>query len=224
MAEIPSAYGIPSETVDAIMILYRNSRAYVRSPDGDTQFFSIRAGVLQGDTLAPFLFVIALDYVLRTSIDGNTDLGFTLTQSRSRRYPAVKVTDADYADDIALFADNIEDAQDMLHSLESAAAVVGLHVNAEKTEFMCFNQDGTIMAQDNSQIKKVDNFVYLGSNISSTEKDVQFRIAKAWQALNGLSIVWKSSLSDSLKRAFFRATVQSVLLYGSSTWTLTRHL
>ena len=80
------------------------------------------------------------------------------------------------------------------------------------------------MDQDNSQIKTVDNFVYLGSNISSTEKDVQFSIAKAWQALNGLSIVWKSSLSDSLKRAFFRATVQSVLLYGSSTWTLTRHL
>ena len=51
------------------MILYRNIEVKVRSPDGDTDFFNIVAGVLQGDTLAPFLFIICLDYVLRTSID-----------------------------------------------------------------------------------------------------------------------------------------------------------
>ena len=63
------AYGLPKETVAVIMILDRNTKVKVRSPDGDTEYFDIVAGVLQGDTLAPYLFVICLDYVLRASID-----------------------------------------------------------------------------------------------------------------------------------------------------------
>ena len=63
------AYGLPKETVAVITILYRNTKVKVRSPDGDTEYFDIVAGVLQGDPLAPYLFIICLDYVLRTSID-----------------------------------------------------------------------------------------------------------------------------------------------------------
>ena len=43
------------------MILYRNTKVKVRSPDGDTEYFDIVAGVLLGDTLAPYLFIICLD-------------------------------------------------------------------------------------------------------------------------------------------------------------------
>ena len=68
MEQILLAYGIPKETVAAIRILYRNTKVKVRSPDGDTYYFNIVAGVLQGDKLAPYLFIICLDYVLRTSI------------------------------------------------------------------------------------------------------------------------------------------------------------
>ena len=69
MEQILLAYGLPKETVAAITILYRNTKVKVRSPDGDTEYFDIVAGVLQGDTLAPYLFIICLDYGLRTSID-----------------------------------------------------------------------------------------------------------------------------------------------------------
>ena len=69
MEQILLAYDLPKETVAAITILYRNTKVKVRSPDGDTEYFDIVAGVLQGDTLAPYLFIICLDYVLRTSID-----------------------------------------------------------------------------------------------------------------------------------------------------------
>ena len=61
MKEILPAYGIPKVAVDAIMMLYQNTRSMVPSPDGDTKFFYIIAGVLQGDTLAPFIFIICLD-------------------------------------------------------------------------------------------------------------------------------------------------------------------
>ncbi len=67
MEQILLAYGLPKETVAAIMILYRNTKVKVRSPDGDTEYFDIVAGVLQGDTLALYLFIICLDYMLRTS-------------------------------------------------------------------------------------------------------------------------------------------------------------
>ena len=87
MEQILLAYGIPKETVAAITILYRNTKVKVRSPDGDTEYFDIVAGVLQGDTLAPYLFIICLDYVLRTSIDKIKENGFELTKKRSRRYP-----------------------------------------------------------------------------------------------------------------------------------------
>ena len=105
------------------MMLYKNTKAMVRtvrSPDGDTEFFNVLAGVLQGDTLAPFLFILALDYVLRTSVEELSSYGFTLEKAKSRRYPAKKITDADYADDLALFSDKINHAKKLLHALENA--------------------------------------------------------------------------------------------------------
>ena len=84
----------------------------VRSPDGDTEYFDIVAGVLQGDTLAPYLFIICLDCVFRTSIDKIRENGFELTKKRNRRYPARTITDTDYTDDIAILANTL------LHSVE----------------------------------------------------------------------------------------------------------
>ena len=83
MEQILLAYGIPKETVAAITILYRNTKVKVRSPDGDTEYFDIVAGVLQGDTQAPYLFIICLDYVLRTSIDKIRENGFELTKKEA---------------------------------------------------------------------------------------------------------------------------------------------
>ena len=71
----------------------------VRLLDGDTEYFDIVAGVLQGDTLTSCFFIICLDYVLRTSIDKIKENGFELRKKRSRRYPTKTITDADFADD-----------------------------------------------------------------------------------------------------------------------------
>ena len=223
MRKILLAYGIPPETVNGIMALYKNSRALVRSPDGDTELFSILAGVLQGDTLAPFLFIVCLDYILRTSIDNIKENGLILTKSSSPRY-ANNLTDADYADDLALFANSSSEVSALLHSLENAAKDIGLHVNADKTEYMCFNTQGSLNTIKSEPLKQVDTFTYLGSNISSSEADVKSRIGKAWGALDKLNTIWKPSHPKQMKRRFFRATVETVLLYGSSAWTLTKNL
>ena len=141
MKEILSAYGIPKETVDAIMIMYQDTRSMVRSPDGDTDFFDISAGVLQGDTLAPYVFIICLDYVLRKALHKNNELGSTFAKRKSERYPAMKITDANYADDLAVLADVLKDAKFLLYSIERTAKEIGLYLNADKTEFIYFNQD-----------------------------------------------------------------------------------
>ena len=207
----------------AITILYRNTKVKVRSSDGDTEYFDIE-GVLQGNTLAPYLFIICLDYVLRTSIDKIRENGFELTKKRSRRHPAKTITDADYTDDIAILANIPNQAETLLHSLERASAGIDLHVNAHKTEYMCYNQTGDITTLDGTPLKLVDKFIYLGSCVSSTEKDIDTRLTKAWTAINRLSIIWKSDLTDKMKRSFFQAAVVSILLYGCTTWTLTKRL
>ena len=89
---------------------------------------------------------------------------------------------------------------------------------------MCYNQTGNIATLDGASLKLVDKFTYLGSSVSSTEKDINTRLTKAWTAIDRLSIIWKSDLTDKMKRSFFQAAVVSILLYGCTTWTLTRRL
>ena len=88
---------------------------------------------------------------------------------------------------------------------------------------MCFNQAGDISTLEGTSQKLVDKFTYLGSSVSSTEKkDIDTRLTKAWTAIDKLSIIWKSDLTDKMKRSFFQAVVVSILLYGCTTRTLTK--
>ena len=115
-------------------------------------------------------------------------------------------------------------AETLLHSLERAAGGIGLYVNKHKTEYMCYNQTGDISTLDGTPLKLVDKFTDLGSCVAATEKDIDTRLTKAWTAINRLSIIWKSDLTDKMKRSFFQAAVASILLYGCTTWTLTKRL
>ena len=89
---------------------------------------------------------------------------------------------------------------------------------------MCLNQTGNTSTLDGSSQKLVDKFTALGSSISSTEKDIDTRLAKAWTVNDSLSVIWKSDLTDKMKRRFFQAAVVSILLYGCTTWTLTKRI
>ena len=84
---------------------------------------------------------------------------------------------------------------------------------------MCYNQTG-----DGTSLKLIDKFTYLGSSVLLTEKDTDTRLRNAWTAINRVSIIWKLDLTDKMKRNFFQAAVVSILLYGCTTWTLTKRL
>ena len=89
---------------------------------------------------------------------------------------------------------------------------------------MCYNQTGDISTLKGTPLKLVDKFTYLGSSVESTEKDIDTRLTKAWTAINRLSIIGKSDLTDKMKRSFFQSAVASILLYGCTTWILTKRL
>ena len=161
MLKILKAYGIPDLIVETIGKMYEYTRAKVISPDGETDLFDILAGVLQGDTLAPYLFVIVLDYALRMAIDGKEEeLGSHLERRKSRRIGPVVVTDLDFADDIALLSMDIRQAQELLQSVEKCVGKVGLKMNAGKTKYMSYNQHEsvTIKTNDGSILDEVGNF------------------------------------------------------------------
>ena len=80
MKQILYAYSLPKETVMAIIILYKNMKVKVCSLDEDTDYFEIVADLLQGDTLAPYLFIICLDYMLRISVDLIKENGLSCTK------------------------------------------------------------------------------------------------------------------------------------------------
>ena len=219
---ILAAYGIPSEIINAIRCLYQNSHSFVSTQDGDTTPFPVQTGVLQGDTLAPFLFIIILDYVLRESMI--SDLGVTLKRRQSSRQPAVYLTDLDYADDIALLSETISNAQSLLSNLESAALEVGLTINVSKTKAMLINSKTpkNTLSLSSGAVEFVDDFCYLGSWMSSVDKDIAVRKAQAWSAASKMSNLWKAeNLSKEFKTKIFRATVEPVLVYGSESWPLT---
>ena len=135
------------------MTLNKNTKVNVRSQDGDTDFLDIVTGVLQGDTFAPYLFIICLDYVLRMSIDLMKENGFTLAKAKIIWYSVKAITDADYADDIALRANTPTQAESQLHSLERTTGGIGQQVNADKTEYISFNKRSDMCTLNGKSLK-----------------------------------------------------------------------
>ena len=103
----------------------------------------------------------------------------TKKKAKSRRYPAETITDSDYADDLVLLTNTPAQAESLLHCIEQAAWGIGLYMNSDEKEFMCFNQDAAISSLNGKPLKLVDHFTFLGSKISSTKNDVNKCIGKA---------------------------------------------
>ena len=229
MFKILEAYGIPCNLLRAIKATCDNLKAKVVSPDGDTQYFNICAGVMQGDTLAPSLFVTVLDYALRKAVTGREeDLGFTLVKRQSKRHPALCLCDLDFADDLVLLSNEIDQAKKPVQAIEKESGRVALKLNTKKTKAMFFNTppttiqtlEGKSIGQAITESGKQD-FKYLGSWCDQTN-DLHTRKALVWKALNKLDKIWKSDLAKKHKLNFFRATVESISLYGCATWTLSK--
>ena len=196
-------------------------RFHVNNPEVTLLFenFSKAFDSIHRGKMEQILQANGLDYMFWTLIDLMKENGFTLEKARSRWYSTQTITDADYTDDIALLANTPAQAESLLHSQDKAAGGIGHHVktenicfnqNADKTEYMYFNQN----QNQSCSLKLVDKFTDLGNSIPSTENDINTWLAN--YRLCGSQtypIKWNS---------FFQAAVMSILLYGYITWMLTK--
>jgi hypothetical protein len=220
MFNILLEYGFPVQIVAAIQQLYNNSKGIVAVNGNSSEPFNINTGVLQGDVLAPFLFIIVIDHVLRKFTN---NFGFEYEQRKSRRHEAKIISDLDYADDIALLEKLVSIANEQIAILNAEALQVGLVINAEKTEYMAFNQppEDQVLVLNGRPLKQVSDFQYLGSKMSSSANDFKRRKGLAWSAFWDMGKIWRARhVSTKLKINIFKASVLSIFLYGSETWII----
>ncbi len=217
-------YGIPKSLVNAVQVLYSNSTSAVMVDGGISDPFNVTTGVLQGDVLAPFLFIILVDYLLEKASEPGT--GVETHPRQSRRYPAKYLNDLDFADDIALLESSMQRAQLQLTRTSQAAADLGLIISAPKTEFMTINchPQPPLQVYGNA-ISHVNDFRYLGSMMGSCDSDLKRRRALAWTAFWKLEHLWKScSIPISTKIKLFNTTCVTILLYGCESWVISKDM
>lgn len=140
--------------------------------------------------------------------------------------PGGRITDLEYADDIALLGENTEALQRLLDRLVVEASKFGLSFSVSKSKV--FVQDwqdpDPALTIAGSRLELVDRFVYLGSCMSAAgaiEDEIKSRIAKARVAFMNLKHLWRRhDVSLSLKGRVYKTTVRAVLLYGCESWAL----
>ena len=196
------------------MELYKDSSAFVQTAEGPTDNFTTTSGVLQGDTLAPLLFIVVLDYVLRRVM--RDEDAYVIQRRRSSRYPAVYLLALAYADDIALICRDPAAAQRILARLEAEARRVGLRISAKKTEVLHVNTDSSppLRLSTGEEIRVCDEFTYLGVKVMDPDSLTGERRTQAWRAARSLSKLFHSTAADSTKARLFKSVVESVLSYG----------
>ena len=219
-------YGIPEAVVNQCGLQkLKNSKSAVMVDGGLSDPFDVTTGVLQGDVLAPFLFVVLVDYLLKKATS-QLDSGVVTHPRRFTRHPAKSLNDLDFAGDIALLESSISRAQAQLTKTAEAAADLGLVISAPKTEYMTVNCNPQPALQVyGDPINHVSDFRYLGSMVASGSSDLKRRRSLAWCAFWKLEQLWKSPHIPITKKVkLFNTTCVTILLYGCESWMMSQDM
>ena len=212
-------HGVPEKYVSILRALYLHTSGRVRAYGRLSASFSITSGVRQGCPISPFLFNFAIDDVLRRAFDGLVGSGVELL-------PGSRVTDLDYADDIAVLGDDARVVQQALDRLSIEVSKFGMCFAPSKCKVLLQDwcQPVPSLTIGNDRLDTVDSFVYLGSCISAggcVEREVSLRLAKAGLAFANLRHLWRRrDVSLATKGRVYNAVVRAVLLYGCETWAI----
>ena len=216
-----SHYGIPEKIIALIKCIYQEMRGRVTHAGQISESFEVETGVRQGCLLSPFLFLLVIDWIMKTTTQGkNNGIQWTLM---------TQLDDLDFADDLALLSHNCRQMQEKTDCLETTSAKTGLRINKKKTEVIRINATvNTPITVNGEPIKEVESFVYLGSVLDKeggTDRDVAARIGKARGAFIMLKNIWASKgINTRTKLRIFNSNVKSVLLYGCETWRTTKKI
>lgn len=205
--------GVPKQYVEILKEIYSKSKGVVKlERKGDP--FVIKRGVRQGDPVSPKLFTALLEYTFRRLNWDSIGLNINGEQLNHLRF----------ADDIVLLSESHEELQFMLSTLDEQSRACGLAMNPDKTCILTNGEQKDTLVQG-KLVNYVQNYVYLGQNIAMENwgiKEVERRVAKAWNKYWSLKDVFKSKLPLGLKKKAFDSVVLPTLLYGCQTWPLTK--
>ena len=247
--QILFAYHIPSEIINAIMSMYYGAKTSIRINGIFSNLIELGVGVLQGDTLAPFLFIIVLNWILRNATPDDSTDGFHFQIGKKNQYSLRSssctstdkyLSDLEFVDDIALMSGCIDNSksddeivnniQNMFNRVQYWAKKVGLNINIPKTKFMIvgkwsitkdISQKNIHITCDNKDIEEVLDFKYLGSYLMCSLADFNARNGIAWSVIKKLDFIWKSKIFNrNIKILYFTALIESLLFYNSTTWTI----
>nr|KAG5714913.1 hypothetical protein BaRGS_000401 [Batillaria attramentaria] len=212
-------YGVPGKIISLIQCTYQDMSCRIAHAGQLSESFEVKTGVRQGCLLSPFLFLLVIDWIMKTTTAGRKNgIQWSLW---------TQLDDLDFADDLALLSHSHSQMQDKTTCLEATSAGTGLKINRKKTELMKINTTAsTPVTVGGEPIREVESFVYLGSVVDGqggTDRDVTARIGKARAAMVMLKNVWASKVvSIRTKLRIFNSNVKSVLLYGCETWRTTK--
>lgn len=212
-------YGIPQKLTNIIKHSYENMTGQVVHQGRMTSKFKIKTGVRQGCLLSPFLFTLAIDWVMRRTTEG--------TKNGIQWTPWTQLDDLDFADDLALLSHSHQQMQAKTSNLAHFSSRIGLSIHEEKTKVMKVNTQGSQSVKLNqTNLPEVETFTYLGSVINKqggSDADIKTRIGKARGAFIALNNIWKSQqITTRTKLRLFNSNVKSILMYGSETWRYTK--
>ncbi|BHF71307.1 hypothetical protein SprV_0401436300 [Sparganum proliferum] len=211
--------GVPAKIIAMIKAYYRSTTARVLVHNNLSQPLGIRSGVRQGCILSRILFNYAIDWILERALHEGDGVEFASGH---------RLTDLDYADNIALLVSSFGDLQSMVSRVNEVAKSVGLSINAGKTKVYssCIpDQEKAPLGIDGCQLEEVDSFKYFGARPLSngqSKDDIVSRIDAAHWVFSSLrKCLWiRRDLSIATKIRVYRAFVRSVLLYGCECWAV----
>ena len=212
-------YGVPQKIVSLIKNSYSEMKCRVVHEGRLTESFEVKTGVRQGCLLSPFLFLLAIDWIMKVTTQGKRNgIQWTLWS---------QLDDLDFADDLALLSHKHQQMQDKVNVLQETSRKVGLNIHKGKTKLLKINSnfEGPVIIE-NKALEEVDSFRYLGSvvdKLGGTDEDVRIRIGRARAAFLQLKNIWSSKeISKATKLRLFNTNIKSVLLYGAETWRTTK--
>lgn len=210
-----AADGVPEKLLSVIKCLYSKTLCAVRAYGDSSSSFEILTGVRQGALLSPLSFNAVIDWVMRHALC-ETD-GVVCVSGGGR------ISDLDYADDLAIFAESETSLQEMLDRICFEGSKVGLRINAAKTKVLssCCPPPKITIGADT--LENVDSFCYLGAQITATADpsgEIGARVSKAQGAFMALyKDLWRQKdVCTEVKLHVYLATVRATLLYGCETW------
>ncbi|CAH8515410.1 unnamed protein product [Schistosoma haematobium] len=212
-------YGVPQKIVNIIQNSYDGLHCKIVHGGQLTKSFKVKTGVRQGCLLSPFLFLLVIDWIMKTpTSEGKHEIQWT-----SR----MQLDDLDFSDDLAFLSQTQQQMQEMTNSVAAASAPVGLNIHIGKSRILRYNTECTNpVTIDGEDVEDVKTFTYLGSIIDEqggSDADVKARIGKARASYLQLKNIWNSKqLSTNTKVRIFNTNVKTVLLYGAETWRITK--